>query len=165
MLKKVIIKREGPQPQTQTRCIGCGTHLSAGMHYTGSVIEGTSFKSQETVKHLPVLGIMECMDKSYVLGGQEYTETKRIPFMRRKKGPLCDGCASSIETIEVRHKDGTSYRELIVKTDPRPGFIGTTLLPSYERISSSPAPEEKQLPQVVSRNLTDNQWLNVGRKK
>ncbi len=162
MISKKVIKLEGPQPRTNSRCIGCGGHVNPGMCYTGSVIAGTSFLHREGVKTLPVLGTIETYDRTYVIGGQQVPWNKSIPYVRRNKGFLCDDCASQeYKTVEIR-----GVKHQIVKTDPRPGFIGSSIIPKHEYIPSQTSTEHEEPVKVVQAPHSPiNHWLDVGRRK
>ena len=122
---KILSKRKEGQP----KCVGCGVDVRPGFHYTGSVIAGTQFATLHTQKQLPVLGTMEAFDRTYILGGEIVEASKRVAFVKRLKGPICDECASNYHTV----RDAAGNEHPIVKTDPLPGFIGVTKVPVWEK--------------------------------
>ena len=175
MISRKIIKLAGPAPRTEHRCIGCASVVNPGFCYTGSIIQGQSFKQQETERTVITqreFGTMETWDRTYPLRITEVGQdriTRSVPFLKRNKGLICADCAGNISTIEVKHRDGTSHREMVVQTDARPGFIGMSITPVHETIPK----EEVQADEAATTHhrtvsvagRPDNQWLNVGRKR
>lgn len=155
LLRKMVVKVNGPNPQA--RCIGCQVPVTPGMCYTGSIIDGMGFMRKEVLEHSPIR-VTEHSKTEFTISGGDHLVTKRIGFLKRKKGCLCDDCAANYSTLKLN--DGT--RVEIVKTDPRPGFIGSLAVPPVERFQRLYKDEEKEIQAPLK---TDNQWLNVGRKK
>ena len=112
------LKRRSTLPYKQFKslavssCVGCRVEVSPTLSRRGSVAVGIAFATvttgYELVRRHPA----------------EYAEIrKNVAFVERKKGLLCDTCASNYHTF-VDHK-GISHP--IVITDVVPSFIGQTV--------------------------------------
>lgn len=172
-------KLYGPNRDGQVLCVGCQKSLHPGLCYTGTVLDGMAHSTIKGKENLPILGIMETFDKTYVLGGEQINTSKKVSFFKRKRGYICDDCASNYHGII----DSSGTFHPTVKTDPRPGYIGELRIPAVEII---PQEAEVRLPPLSSGNPSqritkldregqgdlnsslwnhsDNQWLNVGRR-
>jgi hypothetical protein len=128
-LPAIKINYYGPKPATPAVCVGCGSSVKPGFCYTGSVIDGLGFTSVTGHETTPILGVMETYEKSYVIGGEDIETVKRVSFFKRKKGFICDRCASNYGTVS----DSTGRKHEIVKTDSKPGYIGNTIIPVWEK--------------------------------
>lgn len=102
-------------------CVGCATPVNPGFCYTGSVLAGIVFKTISSFERTPIEVVHNYPDPFlHVVGGGELIESiKRIGFYKRKKGFLCDSCASNYHTIE----DKRGNKHELVKVDERPGFV------------------------------------------
>lgn len=121
ILKRIINKYE--DKNTVSRCVGCNVPVTPGMVHTGSVIAGIITLEQETTT--PVVGFMMVIEEIIILGGEQVT--KRIQVMKRIKGFICESCASNYSTVKRVRRDGSIEYHPVVKTDPLPGVIRTTL--------------------------------------
>lgn len=122
------------KPAVDCHCIKCGKTINPGMSYTGSVLTGLSFYTRET----PGVNY-----SSHV----ELGHTRNVAFFTRKKGPLCDSCASDYHTVV----DFAGRKHPIVMTDARPGFIGLLSIPVIERHKDS----------TVTVNYNDERKVNI----
>jgi hypothetical protein len=166
-MKRVIIKREGPQLPTKARCIGCGGAILSSMHRTGSILQGMAFMRKNMERVLQTeLGQLETWERTYPLvRTEQVTERKAVPFLKREKGSLCEECAGNIDMVEIPQKDGSSRREPLIKVDPTPGFAGSSILPKYERHIPSQEPATQPITPANTNKVDHHHWLNVGRKK
>lgn len=172
-MKRVLIKREGPQLEAKGRCIGCQSALLSTMHYTGSILQGMAFMRKQSTRILQTeLGSVETWDKTYpIMRTDEVTENKSVPFLKRQKGPLCDTCAGNIDVVEFPQKDGSMRREPLIKVDPTPGFAGSSVLPATESIKPAcDSPQHKVTSSTAAKVMHEiglkqvhDHWLNVGR--
>lgn len=101
-----------PLPEVGTSCVGCGTGVNPAFCYQGSVLDAPQFSTLLKKEVAPILGEMrsflthaqahgpQVADRAYVLGGEVKESKKRISFRRRRKGLLCDLCASCITMID-----------------------------------------------------------------
>jgi hypothetical protein len=151
-ISKHTFKLEGPKAKLPTTCVGCGKTVPF-LHHTGSVIAGMRFMDIESVRRV---------DTEWI------TEVKRVGFLGRKKGALCDSCASEYRTVT----DRSGRKHPMVKTDPLPGSLGTLKIPLTERHIENRSEErvvqtrsEVPVSTAAVKNTGDNQWLNVGRRK
>ena len=103
-------------PHKNAKCIGCEKEVEPGLCHTGSIIIGLKFGA--------ITG--------YARVGKDLTTgietTRNVAYYNRKRGILCDSCASNYHTIT----DAKGVKHPIVMTDPRPGYIGTTSIPERE---------------------------------
>lgn len=119
----------GPKPSIATRCVGCQSLVNPGFCYTGSIITGMMFKSMVTGEDKSTPMIIEGTEDvptDYLIGEDNRRERK-IGFFKRSKGLICSSCASNYKCVEDKH----GVKHPIVKTDPRPGFIGETLIDDF----------------------------------
>jgi hypothetical protein len=173
-MKRVIIKREGPQLETKVRCVACAGPILSTLHYTGTVIQGLAFMRRDSTRILQTeLGSIETWDRTYpLLKTDNITEKKSIPFLKREKGALCDKCAGNIDVVEIPQKDGTVRREPLIKVDPIAGFAGSSVLPATETIKPSIEPPQHKISSSTASKVLHqigvkqhDHWLEVGRRR
>src|SRR5438874_10489065 len=134
LLPSKLLRTEGPKREVDTRCVGCGSPVRVGFCYTGSVISGMAFKTINGTEMTPIKGIIErtighhpnSHTESSVIGGEMIRTEKKIGFYKRNKGNICDICAANYHTI----CDSSGKKHQIVMTNPRPGYIGMTAIPT-----------------------------------
>lgn len=133
--RPLLTKRITKTPETVDKilCVGCKGPVSPGFCHTGTVIAGLIAINVESTT--PVLGVMMVIDEIILLGGE--LTTKRISVMKRNRGFICEKCASNYSTVERIKKDGSIESHPVVKTDPLPGVIRTTLQGVEDRRSPS----------------------------
>lgn len=128
-------------PHKLASCVKCGDNVSPGLCYTGSVITGQTFRKMAGVVRTPIT-----VSNGSVFGGILTDTTRNVGFFTRIKGYLCDECAADYSTVT----DYRGNRHEVVKTDPRPGFIGSTIVPEFEKITAKP--EEELSPRNYHRS-------------
>lgn len=137
---KRIIRTSGPSREVNVVCVGCGGPVKPGMCYTGSVVKGTAYRTMHGSEQLPILGTTEVRlghapndySISNVIGGEIIPTQKRVGFLKREKGFLCDSCAANYHTVT----DANGVKHPLVITDARPGFLGETV--AGERAHKAP---------------------------
>lgn len=130
LLPMIRVKLYGPKPAISSRCIGCQKSVNPGFCYTGSMITGMMFKSITTGEDHSTPMIMagsEDEPTDFIIG-EDLRKDKKIGFFKRSKGLICPECSSNYKCVTDKH----GVKHPIVKLDPRPGFIGQTIIPVYE---------------------------------
>lgn len=150
LLPSKIVRTFGPR--LLASCVGCGAIVKPGHCYTGSVVEGLSFFNRSVVSRPRFATDID-------------VTTQRVAFIKRLRGNLCDECAANYHTMPGG-KDGLDRIPLVI-TDPRPGYIGQSIIPSIE-VFRGGCDDRGDTDNSVPHQPPvgpDNHWLNVGRKK
>lgn len=116
-----VLSQEGPHTDAQAKCIACFCGVSPGFCHTGSVIDGIGHQTINGTETFFLTAMIQDLDQSreVVIKAEQMPWKKRVSFLKRKKGFLCDRCAANYHTITDYH----GVKHEIVKTDPRPGTI------------------------------------------
>lgn len=125
----------GPQDQRPV-CVNCGERVNPGFCNTGSVLQGIAFLTRTKTVQAPIKGVIETWERVYILGGEVFQMPYKVPFWPRKRGYLCDQCCSDPGCVEKVHRDGSREKIRRVLVDARPGFLGSSTNPGYNKRES-----------------------------
>lgn len=128
VMESITRKSEGPKAKVQAFCVACGKTVSPGFVYTGSVLMGMAHRTTRSIEGGECIGSIECLGHTHLICSPEREVVKKVGYFKRERGYICDGCVSNYHTVT----DGSGKKHQIVETDPRPGFIGRTVIPTVE---------------------------------
>jgi hypothetical protein len=120
-------------PPGESLCVGCMKPHKVAFMRQGSVYVGLRFMEKETEV------VLEFDGKDFV---EIERVSKKIPIGERRRGLICEACASNHSTREVKHRDGSITYEPVVKIS-QTATEHTTLNPGWSREDALSSPEDK----------------------